>query len=65
MTGMLFSKRLSIAEKAEEWCKQRGAPLNAFNIVTALENMNFLNLTEDQQKELNEWRKKRQSRCRA
>jgi len=34
---MLFSKRLELANKAEEWCKNHGAVVAPLGIVTALE----------------------------
>lgn len=45
---ILFSKRKKLAERAIEWCEKKGAPLNPFNIVTALNAIGALKMPEDE-----------------
>lgn len=39
---MLFSKRMNLAKRAEEWCKSKNADDHSLGIVTALSVMGFL-----------------------
>lgn len=46
---MLFSERKKISDLAEQWCRDKGIPVNVFNVVTALDALGLLQQSDDVQ----------------
>ena len=41
---MTFTQRLFLTRKVRKWCEKKGLPIIIFNVVSALDEMGFINV---------------------